>query len=299
MSNPPAPVDPEHSDQVVPVEGVNYDFAHTRPAPENLYHYTNTDAGLSILRGRKIWATHFRYLNDIDEWLHIWNLTIKEVKSLEVEGASPESLNLIREVLLQVVESVKQSAMNSVPAFIASFCEDGDLLSQWRGYGRGGISLGFNFEKMNALHTNQESDYEIIPIEYDSEHIGERAKHGFRLATWKMFADHVGQWNCDEKEIRQRLGESQEWTNLLVGLSIFGSRYKNQAFEAENEWRAIRSAPVWQLKDEFRFRNGGMGVTPYLELDISDPTTGRPMVEENFLRPVPTKTKRLRRLSYS
>ena len=63
-----------------------------------------------------------------------------------------------------------------MPAFIASFTEDGDLLSQWRGYGAGGdgVSIGFDLNKLSlsvidSVFPGDERPPALIKVEYNPE----------------------------------------------------------------------------------------------------------------------------------
>ena len=40
------------------------------PAPGPLYHYTDSNGLLGIMRSRRLWATHSQYLNDASEFLY-------------------------------------------------------------------------------------------------------------------------------------------------------------------------------------------------------------------------------------
>jgi hypothetical protein len=103
-----------------------------RKAPDVLYLYTTQNGFLGIIQSRTIWATDMRYLNDKREYLVALELLMDRVSKLEEssQAESPPSNFLAK---------VHQRLANiwGWPFFVASFSEDGDLLSQWRGYGQG------------------------------------------------------------------------------------------------------------------------------------------------------------------
>lgn len=98
-----------------------------------LYHYTSIDKLFSILDGDSFWASRSRFSNDSTE----------------------------DKVMGQEWISEQQYYGDN---YIISFCEDGDILSQWRGYCyKGGASIGlkFNSPKTYTVCKNNKLDDEI------------------------------------------------------------------------------------------------------------------------------------------
>jgi hypothetical protein len=128
------------------IEGASPDerywSVHTYP-PATLYHYTTMSGFLGITRTRVLWASDVRYMNDASELVYA------------VEVINEATTDTFKEVGLGVLESVirptQQFAwVDEFPrdwySFAVCFCEEGNLLSQWRGYGLvsgPGICLGF------------------------------------------------------------------------------------------------------------------------------------------------------------
>jgi hypothetical protein len=130
----------------------------------SVFHYT-TEAGLyGIIESQRLWATHFSYLNDANE-LHnarqllsevfrrrlesILERMVREGKGAIADGHTPKSLAELDKGTF--VDALYRVSLKIATPFIASFCahrvgspeyRDG-LLSQWRGYGKGG---GFALE---------------------------------------------------------------------------------------------------------------------------------------------------------
>jgi hypothetical protein len=132
-----------------------------RKAPDVLYHYTTQNGFLGIIQSRTIWATDMRYLNDKREYLVALELPKDRVSKLEESSRaeSPPAIFLAR---------VQQRLANiwGWPFFVASFSEDGDLLSQWRGYGQGGgIALGVRGEFLAEVLRAQ--DWALASCLYD------------------------------------------------------------------------------------------------------------------------------------
>lgn len=97
---------------------------------ELLYHYTDSTTALKILAEQELWMTHTDYLNDLNEG--------KELKErIEVHLEHKQAVKV-----LDFLDSIME-------AYACSFSEDGDLLSQWRGYcpTGNGFSIGFKSPK--------------------------------------------------------------------------------------------------------------------------------------------------------
>src|SRR3954469_8344806 len=95
------------------------------PPPTTLFHYT-TAAGLhGILSSGRIWATDLEYLNDSRELRY--------------------GLDLLRDAMLAHQAGKWSREVDFILGFrdvpparrmmVTCYCEDGDLLGQWRGYG--------------------------------------------------------------------------------------------------------------------------------------------------------------------
>lgn len=162
-----------------------------------IYHYTNASGLKGILESKHIFATNTRYLNDLSEINYGKGLGETIVRSrLESERAC--LLAWTDELLRKDTDKAKASArteydsqidqksiafnildsllklMFNVPLFdrdyyASSFCEAGDLLSQWRGYANrgGGYAIGICV-KRNRLSVRGR-DYFVFPMIYDDE----------------------------------------------------------------------------------------------------------------------------------
>jgi hypothetical protein len=92
------------------------------PLPQHLYHYTKAEGLYGILRTRTIWATQFDFLNDRSEFSYAFEI-LKERLAAQV-GAKGSA---------ELIPPLDKWWSLTPAHYVASFCEDGDLLSQWRG----------------------------------------------------------------------------------------------------------------------------------------------------------------------
>lgn len=93
--------------------------------PKNpLYHYTSREVFWLIIESESFLARHIMFSNDYQE-----NMIGKK----KIEQALKK-------------ENVRLMEMESLP-FMICFCEEKDLLSQWRGYAKEGVAMEFDFSK--------------------------------------------------------------------------------------------------------------------------------------------------------
>ena len=95
-------------------------------APDKpLYHYTDQNGLLGIIKSKEIWATHHQCLNDAQEFVHAKELFRGEIAM----GAPADPL------LAQMLHTLNGEGFEGVNLFVASLSEDPDSLAQWRAYG--------------------------------------------------------------------------------------------------------------------------------------------------------------------
>ncbi len=129
----------------------NYLIQFVEP-DQRFYHYTDLNALNNIVSNHDIWLTNSRYSNDRDEVLHGYRVA-KEV--VEKRLRSEKRKRPKDETRMEYIEAV--SALIEEPApegfYVCCFCEEDNLLSQWRSYGANGtgVSLGFDPQSFEAI----------------------------------------------------------------------------------------------------------------------------------------------------
>lgn len=98
-----------------------------------LYHYAKGETLWSILESDSFFARNIRFSNDSNEYM-----TGKDTIEEFIKNVEDLNENEKEEILKQIRE-------NPMMYFMVCFCEDGDLLSQWRGYAKNGVSIGLDF----------------------------------------------------------------------------------------------------------------------------------------------------------
>jgi len=116
-------------------------------SPDLLWHYTDAGGLLGIVQDELLWATDTRFLNDATELHYGLDLARDSLRGYAAHAGL--KLNTVR-----FLTGLADPDQADVPGFLRAhldiyvtcFCQDGDLLSQWRAYaGRdsaGGYALG-------------------------------------------------------------------------------------------------------------------------------------------------------------
>ncbi len=233
--------------------------------PEILYHYTNVNGLIGIIESKKIWATDSRFLNDFSEISY----GVELVKDILDDAIKKEESGIILKFLKEC-KSFDTNIKGLFEIYITCFCEDGNLLSQWRGYGdRGdGYSIGIEIEKIKRF------EYQIGVVIYSKE-------------EQKFIMNSIIQYYSNIlKEMLRQIGEEHAEgliTTFVQYCSFFLLKticmFKHPSFEEEKEWRLVElkvnyrnelleGMDVYYL-DKIKFRSGNEYLIPYLEIDLA------------------------------
>jgi Protein of unknown function (DUF2971) len=237
--------------------------------PDRLWHYTTTPSLLSIINSERIWATDAMYLNDSRELLEgAGRLDFEATRALAEPTPNPSP---VRALWLEIERALGSHAKVLMPEqgpFVACFCSEGDLLSQWRGYSSGsGYAIGFSGASLRALAESIGGS--LMEVIYDPPDAGQASLFYGSAMT---------------------VGESG---NRLIPGPLALAKFKHPAFREEREWRLVVPAstvPLAEPKPSVKFRSGTLGVAPYLEIGF-----GRDAIAE--VRVGPGGDQELRRLA--
>ncbi len=206
--------------------------------PGCLFHYTSFDGLKGILEKRRLWATDTSFLNDREERKYAEDVMKAFLKSMAPACDS---------TLLGALEDCVQSAFGST--YVTCFCEDGDLLSMWRGYaGRGGgYSIGFDRAALRGLLNPTFETFGKIVYAVDLPHsVIERFKRLCESNKQKPLTH----WD--------RHGLIGAFAQMLVLI-------KHPAFREEQEWRIVIPQ---QSIENLQFRSANGAPIPYLEIPV-------------------------------
>lgn len=261
---------------------------------EKLYHYTNWDGLLGILKNQSLWATNYKYLNDYSEIVlfrdKLITLLIPIVRE-KFETHIARNPNALQEINNQgginklikhdtevVVDSLYKATGNNI--FITSFCgqhEDplihlNGLLSQWRGYGEGGgfaiVIDSKELEKLLAIEARkfQYHAMHLSDIVYSNDDKRLMEELHKDLIIISNVASHLLS-NNEPNIIKSAVHKCYQ---PFVGCI---SRYKHCGFREENEVRIVampttkgKQIQREKLKKEIKYRQKNSQLVSYIEL---------------------------------
>ena len=165
---------------------------------------------------------------------------------------------------LRSAKKLLDEALKRATPYVVSFCDVGNLLSQWREYGdRGsGFSIGFDLEKLSTLFGGGTS---VLKVTYDPE-----VQRDILSATFEEYWNILLRW---QHKCRQTFDlpsapegslEDHCRAQLVSLLLTECAAFKNPGFKEEKEWRLIR---LGEGSSPRKFRAGRLGIVTYIELD--------------------------------
>jgi hypothetical protein len=130
--------------------------------PEFVYHYTNASGLLGIISKGTLWMTDIEFMNDAEELAYARSSVLDELRVRAYEIGPPDKRGPDAgraETLTSIAEELEQSPQGhpsrTYHVYAACFCQEGDLLSQWRAYGGdSGYAIGFRTSSLLNLSTS-------------------------------------------------------------------------------------------------------------------------------------------------
>jgi len=240
-----------------------------------LYHYCSNAAFHSIVENRSIWLSALSLSNDTMEGKLVTDVITEMAKSDGLDQANIRRLKESVSLLEQIVEGL-------------GFClsEEGDLLSQWRGYAddASGVSVGFSkkyLEKLSEASLNpQKSGFTLQKVEYEYESQKKRIQ-----ATYDKIKELINQGAYKPLKyqtiLKFKTNEEIEAENKIIkkafsdlSLTILPLIFeffllKTKAFQEEREWRLISYLSKIS-DDQCLFLHNSDKIVPYRKFSLSN-----------------------------
>jgi DUF2971 family protein len=236
--------------------------------PELLHHYTDHDGLIGIVESKALWATHIGHLNDETEIRYVRELMGALAERIRQEVGDDWAAGVVCDAVAELSKSE-----TSPDTFVASLCEDGDNLSQWRGYGK--YAIGIDREMLFAVANTQNAH--LIRLMYEK---GEQEAH---LETVLRDAvPIVADWAADPGNAPPAM---QQLLLLGYGFVLSMLLVKNPYFRDEREWRLDRVILPALAEAQTRIRKLRGVDTPYEQMVLIDKVTGETPIVEVVLGP--------------
>lgn len=217
--------------------------------PEYLYHYTTQRGLVGIIQSRSIWATSIHYMNDSMELQHAISLVKSECyrRTNDSKPAQPVWAEISKRI----------DTISSIYIYVFSLSEEGDQLSQWRGYcPNGGFSLAFLSTRLkNAAVSHNFSLVRCIYEYHEQQKV-------VSLLLDDCFSDEEGHSTAPDQ-----LDKSMsQFLNRFLSMA---PALKDRSFSEEKEWRLV-SWPIPSTDKRVRVREGNSTLIPYYEMNLED-----------------------------
>lgn len=218
-----------------------------------IYHYCSNWAFESIIRNKQLWMSDIINSNDYDEVRILIPGLFYDIEDLYKDTPFPfayknlSDLNAVKKILSDVDASINKSYDNGfLTSFVSCFCENGDVLSQWRGYANDGqgCSIGFSINELKKYCHMSNGVIRLEKVEYvDDDRINKIRMEKAKFILGKMV-------NLREKE-RNILPDGVlflEQIDVFMYLTmveyveqvlIDSLKYKRESFCEELEWRVF------------------------------------------------------------
>jgi hypothetical protein len=222
-----------------------------------------------------VWASNYAFLNDPSERVYC------------IDKAE-EAMNQVCKGRAEIVPKLFKAISNRLHGegirneYIASFCEDADLLSQWRAYGgeASGYSIGFDAARLIGKLRPRALLKKVI--------YNPTLQNKILISVCEIVADFA------EKEIAER-GVAAEGAldhyalHCAEPISALCAEMKHEAYAEEKEWRLVYSDSTDHGRGrrpsdvDLFFRTRGSTIVPYVKLPFGE-KNGAP--EGNDYHPV-------------
>ena len=202
-----------------------------------LYHYTGGDAVLGMLLKNRVWLTSVHSLNDPTEGHYGYTAFIEQWNAASGEKR----------------ESIDANLYNSyVNEFVFCLSSESDSLDQWRAYGMNGE--GFCI----GLKPKSHSDAILRKMTYGPD---------FAERTVEVVRRFMPRFRKKWKEMGLPQAQWDDIRVLSAAAAFVSSEVKHSCYASEKEWRLTlyENDPM-----EWRFRDGSVGITSYLDREFSD-----------------------------
>lgn len=228
------------------------------PPHDKLFHYTNAEGLLGILRSRIFWGTDITHLNDSSELEY----GIELVRGQLDQAVRRRASGKVADLLAAVRENFH--SFGRLTAYVSCFCQQRDLLSQWRGYGGSGGGYAIGIGRCGKRETDTPepkiSLRQVIYKPTEQLHLINDSIAQLEAFADYAFADNSLDWNEAGKQIT-------DFFRREVGDYLWC--FKNDAFTEEQEWRFLYlTGPADLAPRSMHFRPTPSGLIPYVELDL-------------------------------
>lgn len=234
------------------------DSLYREPPPTRLYHYASLKGLLGILESGHIWASEVRYLNDSAEIALAFKLMVHAIA--DRRSASTDATT--REILKQFDEWIKLRSSSGPMVFVTAFTQNGNLLSQWRGYSPAAQGVSFGVGSAHLSTVCGSSRFSLGRCRYDLQE--QSAAISKLIDNVLSFAERIGPSGAAHptQSFHPSFAQCEE-SILRVAALIKDSRFQEEA-----EWRIVSRTVSDYVATKIMYRVGSSMLVPFLQVPL-------------------------------
>lgn len=264
---------------------IDAEFARIGPTepPQLLYHYTNAGGLKGIIDSGSIFLTDAFFLNDQSELHYGRELALEVLSSRAQKASSP-----LRTFFTTAVASFDPFAErpHGFAYYVSSFCENGNLLSQWRAYGGqgAGFALGFLAESLSG-EARVQREHTLTPVLHRVEYNRDNQRRLVDFVVDRCASLLEAELELLNVEMDANVLMSGWFTLLAVHLTSLFPQFKHPMFFEEREWRLTLARLSHEEDGLLSFREAGDELVPYIAFPLAPTESGLVPLDEIVLAP--------------
>lgn len=229
-----------------------------KPSSE-LFHYTSIDSLLGIVSSKVLWATEISYLNDSQELRYFTNLMKEKLMTYDVVGNGAEI-----DAAGQLSSWINDWFIGGALVFTTSFTENGNVLSQWRGYCRHGRGVSLGFDPATIVAFAGQADFAVARCVYDWQQHHQLARDVVSSLV-KMALENGP--DTQKHPSQSYFTTFQAAANDVIRIAALA---KHPSFAEEEEWRCISQPFTNYVEAPIKYRAGASALVPYIEFPLPE-----------------------------
>lgn len=230
---------------------------------KSIYHYCSVETFLSIIQNKTLRLSDINKTNDYMEkrWINNFIVIILKEKldefNINIDLEECYFYNYeIDNHLQYYIKKMQNKIFDQSPILITCFSEEKDKLSQWRAYGQDGtgISIGFNYKKINKLNGENNINILVEKVIYEEskqkKKLGDLIEDAIRYIEELFEREPIKVYDDFSEYFKE---EFDSFCDILIRkIEKIYCRIKNPAFNEEKEIRIIYS-PELPNKEGFEY----------------------------------------------
>ena len=143
-----------------------------------LYHYCDNKKMASIISSHTFRMSDIAKSNDYEEIQLFYPYIMTEIEhaykneTFQLEYKNEKDFEALKKLLYETHRRINiEFDVGEMTSFVVCFCENGDALSQWRGYADGGKggAIGFSLDELSKYCSSYGDVLQLVKVQYVSK----------------------------------------------------------------------------------------------------------------------------------